>query len=269
MKKILCLTLLALATTLEHSWAIPSQISYQGTLKEQGVPVNATRQMLFRITDANGTQVYWSSGNMSVVVTQGLFSVLLSPLGVNWDQITPYIEISVEGQALSPREPLTATVYAKLAESVADGAVTEAKVASGFGLVPQGAIMLFDKACPTGWTRFAALDNRFPLGALTYGGSGGSASHAHSIASDNAPHSHRAPVLRAQGTVNDYLSPVFGLGPDMGTTTGDALPNGGSFSTHSYPFLTSVENATHDHGGTTGATNSLPPYLSLIYCQRQ
>ncbi len=42
--------------------------------------------------------------------------------------------------------------------------------------VPSGAIVMFDAACPSGWTRFAALDNRFPRGSATYGATGGSTS---------------------------------------------------------------------------------------------
>jgi hypothetical protein len=44
--------------------------------------------------------------------------------------------------------------------------------------VPSGMIALFDAACPAGWTRYGALDNRFPRGidpaAETVGATGGS-----------------------------------------------------------------------------------------------
>ena len=47
--------------------------------------------------------------------------------------------------------------------------------------VPSGMISMFDTNCPTGWTRFAALDNRVPRGAATYGGTGGGDNHSHSF----------------------------------------------------------------------------------------
>jgi hypothetical protein len=46
---------------------------------------------------------------------------------------------------------------------------------SGGGGVPSGTIALFDGACPSGWTHFAELDDRFPLGssAANLGGADG------------------------------------------------------------------------------------------------
>ncbi len=46
--------------------------------------------------------------------------------------------------------------------------------------IPSGMIAMFDTSCPSGWTRFAVLDSRFPLGAATYGSTGGSITHTHS-----------------------------------------------------------------------------------------
>jgi len=42
-------------------------------------------------------------------------------------------------------------------------------------------IALFDTACPSGWTRFTALDGRVARGASSYGGTGGASTHTHSI----------------------------------------------------------------------------------------
>ena len=57
--------------------------------------------------------------------------------------------------------------------------------------IPGGAIMMFQTACPTGWTRLSALDNRFPRGASTYGGKGGGDTHTHSAGSLSGPnHNH-------------------------------------------------------------------------------
>ncbi|MEN9614208.1 MAG: hypothetical protein RLZZ347_515 [Candidatus Parcubacteria bacterium] len=40
-------------------------------------------------------------------------------------------------------------------------------------------IGLFDTSCPTGWSRYTALDGKVPRGADTYGGTGGSDTHTH------------------------------------------------------------------------------------------
>jgi microcystin-dependent protein len=115
------------------SWAgtVPGQITYQGTVKQQGVPVNGTQTMLFRLTSSDGTSVYWSSGNMDVTVTQGLFAAVLSPSNVDWQNVTPYIELSINDQILLPREPVTATAYSLMSNDIVDGAVTTAKIAQG------------------------------------------------------------------------------------------------------------------------------------------
>lgn len=43
-----------------------------------------------------------------------------------------------------------------------------------------GAVVMSTVPCPSGWTRLADLDSRFPRGATAYGGAGGSAAHVHS-----------------------------------------------------------------------------------------
>src|SRR4051794_17126972 len=86
--------------------AIPNSITYQGSLKEKGLPANGNREMIFRLTNADGTQVYWSSPMTPVTVTNGLFAAHISPTSVDWQNVTPYIEVSVQGQLLLPREPV-------------------------------------------------------------------------------------------------------------------------------------------------------------------
>jgi len=54
------------------------------------------------------------------------------------------------------------------------------------GLTP-GMIAMFDTACPSGWTRFSALDSKFPRGASSYGATGGSATHTHTVVMLNHP----------------------------------------------------------------------------------
>lgn len=44
-----------------------------------------------------------------------------------------------------------------------------------------GLIAITDVIPPLGWTRFTALDSKFPRGAATYGGTGGTTTHNHSV----------------------------------------------------------------------------------------
>ena len=232
------------------SWAIPSKITYQGTLKEKSLPVNATKTMRFRITNQSGTQVYWSSIDMSVAVTNGLFSAELDPTGVNWQSITPYIEVSIEGQTLAPREPLNASVYSNMSADIVDGVVTPTKLAPSVQdkLVPVGAIILFAGSCPSGWSHFAALDNKFARGGDAYGGTGGSDTHSHSISQDGA-HNHGG--LTGQG---DAPSP---------SNAGNFFSNQQGWHRHSIST-----DGGHNHGGATGSGSSLPAYVTMVYCQK-
>jgi microcystin-dependent protein len=114
-------------------WAgvVPSQITYQGTLKQGGVAANGTYTMTFQITDLAGAHQYWSSGPTQILVNQGLFSTVLSPSGVDWQNVTPFVEVHVNGQVLLPREPVTANSYALMCADVVDNAITTSKIAKG------------------------------------------------------------------------------------------------------------------------------------------
>src|SRR5580765_2266440 len=82
-------------------WAMPSQITFQGTLKQKGVPVNATKNMQFSFVDGSGASIPGTSpvSISNVQVTNGLFAVQL-PIdpNISWERYTPYVRVSVEGQ---------------------------------------------------------------------------------------------------------------------------------------------------------------------------
>lgn len=120
----------------------------------------------------------------------------------------------------------------------------------GSYLVPPGAIMLFAGNCPSGWSRFTSLDNRFPMGQPSYGATGGSATHNHSISPDGA-HNH--------GGVTGLPNQIRG---DGRAGANDPEPT----TKHTHNIGT---NAAHNHGGTTGTANTLPPYLGVVFCQKQ
>lgn len=222
-------------------WAIPTAITYQGALKDKGAPATGTRQMSFRITNQDGTQVYWSSGQQSVQVANGLFSTKITPTGIDWEAVTPYLEVSVEGQQLLPREAISASVYALVANSVSHGAITPEKVAAGFGLVPSGMIGMFAQACPTGWTYFSAMEGIFPRGGAAYGAMGGSATHSH--------------TLQVVQTLAGGGASV--IGTDR-AGDGKLLAFGG-------PGGFTVDVRSSD----TNVQPTAPPYLTVVYCQKQ
>jgi hypothetical protein len=213
------------------AWAIPSSITYQGSLKEKGLPATGTKNMLFRITNSDGSQVYWSSGNLTVTVNNGLFSARISPTGVDWENVIPYIEVSVEGQLLQPREPVGASAYALMCQSVAN---------------EKGMIAMFETACPSGWNVYSKLQGRFPVGAdstqnFTVGSSGGSLTHNHG----------------GQTT-------VAVRGGSHLVSTPDGAPAGEYLEDAINEFIERASGHTH----SIAPDSSLPPYLTMVFCQK-
>ncbi|MDD5208677.1 MAG: hypothetical protein PHV36_04775 [Elusimicrobiales bacterium] len=114
-----------LITGVQTFAASPGRVSYQGTLRKNGILFSGTAVMEFRVTNADGSSIYWTSGSTGVVVSTGLFRY---PLGtpneasfdaISWKEITPYVQMSLDGGWL-PREPLYTSVYslhAKTSES--------------------------------------------------------------------------------------------------------------------------------------------------------
>jgi RHS repeat-associated protein len=97
--------------------------------------------------------------------------------------------------------------------------------------IDAGLIGLFDDSAPSGWTRFSALDGKFPKGADTYGGTGGSATHTHDTSG--------------------------------GYTTGSEAGSGNGTSHTNTSVAEGHTHTTQD--GNTQAGNSLPSYLEMVY----
>lgn len=105
--------------------AAPTSIVYQGSLKQNGTPVNGTYPMVFNITNADGSQVYWTSGSTPTVIKEGLYRIELTPTNVSWETIDPYIETRVNGAVLLPREKVSSAPYALIAKDLSPGATAK------------------------------------------------------------------------------------------------------------------------------------------------
>ncbi|MBI5883157.1 MAG: hypothetical protein HZB91_08640 [Elusimicrobia bacterium] len=105
--------------------AVPQRILYQGTLRQTGGLYTGNATFLFRITNSSGGTEYWNSGSTVVAVTSGLFRYPLgtdnpgtgpdesaSFLTIDWSNISPYIEVTVNGNLRSPREEIQSVPYA-------------------------------------------------------------------------------------------------------------------------------------------------------------
>ncbi|MCL6534627.1 MAG: hypothetical protein K6U77_01005 [Armatimonadetes bacterium] len=104
-----------LALTLA-SPLIAQPFTYQGMLKQNGNPVNATLSMTFKLYDAltGGNQI-GSAITQNVSVQNGLFTVELN-FGNVWTGGDRYLEIQVGSTTLSPRVKITPAPYASFAQ---------------------------------------------------------------------------------------------------------------------------------------------------------
>jgi microcystin-dependent protein len=127
---VLTLSLLG-ALAAASAAAVPNRVAYQGRLSKAGVAAGGEHVFVARILAADGTPL-WSSGNIAAdLPPTGEFTLTLEPTGVDWLAQEPRLEISVDGEALTPSDPFAAAPYALVAASVSDGAVTGAKLAAG------------------------------------------------------------------------------------------------------------------------------------------
>ena len=114
--------LLAAAFPRSVGAAHPASFTYQGSIKQNGVPLNGTHSIELRITNDNGSVLYWTSGPQSVAVQEGLYRMEIAPSNINWSAVTPYLETKVNGTLFLPREKMTGSVYSFLAKDLAPGA---------------------------------------------------------------------------------------------------------------------------------------------------
>ena len=109
----------------------PSQtlLSYQGTLTHpDGKPISKTVTMEFALYDAPlAGSLLWGPESQSVEVSGGLFHVLLGSVEpIDPSNLTGdlYLDITVNGEPMSPRELLTSIAYAVEAGTLPAGATT-------------------------------------------------------------------------------------------------------------------------------------------------
>ena len=117
--------------------SVPQQLAYQGFLSDLiGTPSTGTHSIQFAVwpNPTGGTTSLWSD-TLSVTVVNGFYSATLGttagdsfPLGL-FDGSVRYLEITVDGDLLSPREALGSVPYAILAAGVQGGAVNASSLA--------------------------------------------------------------------------------------------------------------------------------------------
>ncbi|MBI4718827.1 MAG: hypothetical protein HY763_13555 [Planctomycetes bacterium] len=92
----------------------PTSFTYQGQLKQAGLPVNGTVNLEFSLwdADAGGNLVAGPLSRPNTQVTDGLFSVLLDFPPAVFNGARRWLEVTVDGTPMSPRQELTGVPYA-------------------------------------------------------------------------------------------------------------------------------------------------------------
>jgi hypothetical protein len=123
------LLVLILASFLSARGAVPGLISYQGRVTDsEGQPLaDGMYDFTFAMYDQkSGGEMKWSETQTGVTVADGLFAVLLgsvTPIADSvFDGANRFLEVRVEGEAISPRTQIVSTAYAQRVGSV-DGAL--------------------------------------------------------------------------------------------------------------------------------------------------
>lgn len=117
---VLALILAAFAASTANATA-PSVMTYQGRVKEAGVPVTGARNITVFICPDGVTALVncLDTGAQSVSVTNGLFRTTFTAPGISWENGTRYLHLRVGAVDFSPRELIAAIPYSVYASSAA------------------------------------------------------------------------------------------------------------------------------------------------------
>lgn len=103
-----------------EAWPQTSSITYQGFLRQSGMPANGTFNMAFRIfaISAGGAPLgtFPTAGTVAVNVSNGLFTQELTFNTVLFAGADRFLEIAVNGTTLTPRIKLNRTPYSVFAD---------------------------------------------------------------------------------------------------------------------------------------------------------
>ncbi|OGR72039.1 MAG: hypothetical protein A2089_12145 [Elusimicrobia bacterium GWD2_63_28] len=116
----------------------PLKINFQGRLNESGQPAEGSKSFVFKLYDAvSGGNVVWASQAQAITLDSGVFSAVLSAGETTALSTAPfsaacYVEITVDGVPLSPRQEVTSAPYALVAQALApDAEIPAGSIAAG------------------------------------------------------------------------------------------------------------------------------------------
>jgi len=252
----------ALAAGEIRPGSVPGSLNYQGRLERDNAPVTGPVHLYFRVFNsptANNTSggncgdafqpCLWQSPEVEVQATQGIFSAgITPPFTVLAGGQTLYLEVQVESDTLSPREPLNSVAYAVVAKKLEDGTdVAVSTLAAAYTVnlaTATGAYMTVGtndqsssaRLTVNGWVKMAAGGIIFPDNSSMNTANVGSASNIANVTdadimadsnSDNTPAGGDVLIRKpSQQFVRITNSGLVGIGNNFTSDGGLAPPNG-------------------------------------------
>ncbi|MGA1865582.1 MAG: hypothetical protein ACMUHX_11040 [bacterium] len=127
-------------------------------------------------------------------------------------------------------------------------------------IIPKMGIILWrGTSCPSGYTRVAELNGRFPKGAVgNPGGFGGSSKHSHTGKADLRDISHTHIIDGYTDEAKNQWDGGYGSHGAMDSHGHHLRIRSGNME----------GNNPHDHTLTINDADSLPPYYDVIFCQK-
>jgi hypothetical protein len=307
--------------------AVPNRITYQGRLMKSGLSSVGDHRFIACFVGSGGP-ICNPQQTLTLPITGDFTLTVEVPAGVDFFNNSYQLRLTVDGTDLSPNDDFTAVPYALVAASATSvnadnvhlqntpqnlatwqsqnnpdridpGKIEGVSLNAGAGLVPQGAILMFDdrKACPAGFSEVQLLRNRFPIGAdltgtdpdvpddvgITTGTKFPSHAHTHSGTTDitaiSLNHSHTITIATAgthnhggltggngaQGQGNDganaaAINHYHSISTDGAHTHNGTVGTTNLDASHSHPFTTGPM------AGTVGA--HIPPALTVLFCTK-
>lgn len=148
---------------------LTAAFGFQGVLQENGAPVTGSRDFVFRLYDAasGGTEVALAIARNGLAVTNGLYATSLNFGAPAWTSgEARWVDVTVNGQPLSPRTPVLAAPQAIFALQAAS-ATTATNAAQLGGVAPSSFARLYG----TGEGGNLTVDTGFDVGLQSAAGS--------------------------------------------------------------------------------------------------
>ena len=220
---------------------VPQLLNYQGFLTDAGgKPLEGTYQITFTLYDhptlKEAGRIKWTE-TRSVAVSQGHFAILLGqvqPIPPDLFKTYPNLYVATRigsNPEMTPRQQIASVGYAAEAQ--------HAELAKKFE-EPKGMIAMFKTECPQGWSRVPELDQKFVRGGTPTdfpNDAGGYETHFHTF------HGQWTAPAHNLGNVAHELCRT-------GCDTRDG---------HNH----SLDSVVSD------SESSLPPYVTVYFCEKQ